>query len=104
MEPIAHDLVEGFFDVHATAFQLDLDNRQPIRQKRHIVSVGVFPDLGDLMCHLEEILRHVFREETQEDITAIFPLQDELVSQVFRALENALFVQVQQDLFEFFIG
>ena len=52
---VAVYLIERFTNRHAAFFELDLNQRQPVHQDRHVIAVGVAAGLGELIDHLQVV-------------------------------------------------
>ena len=74
---IAVDLVEGLADVHSTAFQLDMHQRQAIDQHGHIIAVGVVPHRFILIDDLQAVV-----------VNALFVDQVDVFGRAVVALED----------------
>ena len=99
---VSHNLIDSFFDVHATAFQLDLNKRQAVDKQRNIVTVGVFADNSCLMCHLIAVLCVILIKKLEVRLCPIVHFKYKLITQDFCTFKNALTVYVIQYTLPFF--
>ena len=72
---VAHYLVDGFTNINAAPFELNLDERQTVYKNRNIVTILILPDDGGLVSNLKDVFCRVFFiKEPQIDFCAIIAL------------------------------
>ncbi len=105
MALVAVDLVEGFFEFEAAAFEFDLDQRQAVDEDGDVVAVFVLALHADLLRDLVLILTPVLLVEKFEvKAVAIVAGDLEAIAEGFGALEDIAFVEVVEHFSELVVG
>lgn len=60
MLPVAHYLINSFFDIATAPFEFYLNQWQTVNKECHIVSVGIFTNNGCLIGNLINIFSEIF--------------------------------------------
>ena len=98
MALVAIDLVEGFFEFQAPAFELDLYKGQAVYQYSDIVAVFISTFLGDLVGDLVTVLAPVLViEEADIKGITIIPIEMKSIPEGLGLLKYIAFGQVIGD-------
>ena len=100
---VPHYLVNCLPEVHASALQLYLYERESIAEDSHIVPVRVLADYSSLVSDLPDILGMVFIDEADIYLAVVITLKDILISQNFCRLEDRTSEHVIKEPIPFFV-
>lgn len=104
MDLITVDLIDGFLDVDAGTLQFDLHDGKAVTEDGHVIPVGILPCDGNLVRYLIDVLGVVGGNKFEIDRGAVVPVKDELVTELFCALEHAFSGKEVEKAREFRVG